>query len=280
MLMEEFGRSILVLFLIFLASVVVFLSIFLPCYLVYKKHRNFVEEHSEALKQLNEINKKYRFYDIKNYDVAHSYDNNDFYPGISCFDYLIYKLNYEQKQIISTLDNTYSNRLLNVRYEHELKEKIVLEKYDADPGNLNLERLNKIEKDLVDEAKQKPTLALSITVILRRTDINGSFKESKRQTFNEKEIENAINRIQNKRGTYFADEGVWQSICRVERGKVSNRMRFALLQRDHERCRMCGSRRDLEIDHIIPIAKGGKSTYDNLQVLCHRCNVKKGSKIY
>ena len=36
---------------------------------------------------------------------------------------------------------------------------------------------------------------------------------------------------------------------------------------------------DLEVDHIIPISKGGKSTYDNLQTLCHRCNVRKGAKI-
>lgn len=33
---------------------------------------------------------------------------------------------------------------------------------------------------------------------------------------------------------------------------------------------------DLEIDHIKPIAKGGKSTPDNLQTLCRRCNRMKG----
>lgn len=38
-------------------------------------------------------------------------------------------------------------------------------------------------------------------------------------------------------------------------------------------------KKDLEIDHIIPIAKGGKSTYDNLQTLCHRYNIKKGDKL-
>ncbi|MBO4856796.1 MAG: HNH endonuclease [Bacilli bacterium] len=42
---------------------------------------------------------------------------------------------------------------------------------------------------------------------------------------------------------------------------------------------MCGKSdllENLEIDHIIPIARGGKTTPDNLQVLCHDCNKKKG----
>ncbi|MBR2352886.1 MAG: HNH endonuclease, partial [Clostridia bacterium] len=34
----------------------------------------------------------------------------------------------------------------------------------------------------------------------------------------------------------------------------------------------------LEVDHIIPVSKGGKSTLDNLQTLCERCNRGKGTK--
>ncbi|MBO4983778.1 MAG: HNH endonuclease [Clostridia bacterium] len=59
-------------------------------------------------------------------------------------------------------------------------------------------------------------------------------------------------------------------------------MRFSLYQRDGYRCLKCGISQEyanLEIDHIVPIAKGGKSTYNNLQTLCHRCNVAKGDSI-
>lgn len=33
----------------------------------------------------------------------------------------------------------------------------------------------------------------------------------------------------------------------------------------------------LEVDHIIPISRGGKTTEDNLQTLCWRCNRSKGA---
>ena len=58
-------------------------------------------------------------------------------------------------------------------------------------------------------------------------------------------------------------------------------MRFSIYERDGYRCRYCGRTEDfdyLEIDHIKPIAKGGKSTYDNLQTLCKRCSQMKSDK--
>lgn len=35
----------------------------------------------------------------------------------------------------------------------------------------------------------------------------------------------------------------------------------------------------LECDHIIPLARGGKTSMDNLQTLCKECNRKKGVKV-
>lgn len=50
-------------------------------------------------------------------------------------------------------------------------------------------------------------------------------------------------------------------------------------KRDEGKCVKCGSEIKLEFDHKIPVSKGGKSTYRNLQLLCENCNRKKYNKI-
>lgn len=45
-----------------------------------------------------------------------------------------------------------------------------------------------------------------------------------------------------------------------------------VFRRDGYKCRHCGSKEDLTIDHIKPRAKGGTDAYKNLQTLCRPCN--------
>ncbi len=47
--------------------------------------------------------------------------------------------------------------------------------------------------------------------------------------------------------------------------------------RDAGRCRQCGAANDLQFDHVIPVALGGSSSADNLQLLCGVCNRRKGA---
>ncbi len=51
--------------------------------------------------------------------------------------------------------------------------------------------------------------------------------------------------------------------------------RRALLERYDYRCGKCGSRESPQIDHIVPLAKGGTNWPANLQVLCKSCNCQK-----
>lgn len=44
-------------------------------------------------------------------------------------------------------------------------------------------------------------------------------------------------------------------------------------------CANCGESSDLVLDHVIPIAKGGLSRLDNLQLLCSVCNRIKGKLV-
>lgn len=42
-----------------------------------------------------------------------------------------------------------------------------------------------------------------------------------------------------------------------------------------EKCAICGSAKDLELDHIVTYYAGGRSEPSNLQWLCHKCHKKK-----
>ena len=65
-----------------------------------------------------------------------------------------------------------------------------------------------------------------------------------------------------------------------ESGHIPKKLRAAVEQRDHQACihrdpqtgKLCGSRHQLEIDHVIPLAKGGKTEFQNLRLLCRRHN--------
>ena len=49
--------------------------------------------------------------------------------------------------------------------------------------------------------------------------------------------------------------------------------------RDGGQCVQCGQKNELQYDHVIPVALGGSSEPENLQILCASCNRKKGSNI-
>jgi hypothetical protein len=63
--------------------------------------------------------------------------------------------------------------------------------------------------------------------------------------------------------------------------EIPMRIRLKVLKRDGFRCKLCGKSPAIErgvvlhIDHILPIAKGGKTAYENLQTLCKECNLGK-----
>lgn len=61
--------------------------------------------------------------------------------------------------------------------------------------------------------------------------------------------------------------------------KIPQDVKTAVWQRDGGKCVQCGAADYLEYDHIIPFAKGGANTVENIQLLCRRCNQKKGSLI-
>jgi 5-methylcytosine-specific restriction endonuclease McrA len=58
--------------------------------------------------------------------------------------------------------------------------------------------------------------------------------------------------------------------------------RRGVAARDRNLCAYCGKKcgsSDLTVDHVIPLAKGGRSTWGNTVVACFRCNQRKADRM-
>jgi hypothetical protein len=63
---------------------------------------------------------------------------------------------------------------------------------------------------------------------------------------------------------------------------VKAKLRQLIFQTANFQCEYCRSPQDflmadLEIDHILPKVKGGKTLFENLCAVCRKCNERKGS---
>ena len=50
--------------------------------------------------------------------------------------------------------------------------------------------------------------------------------------------------------------------------------------RDNNKCVICGSKRNLELDHVTPISAGGLTIESNLRVTCKSCNFRNAVIFY
>jgi 5-methylcytosine-specific restriction endonuclease McrA len=58
--------------------------------------------------------------------------------------------------------------------------------------------------------------------------------------------------------------------------------RFNVFLRDGFTCQYCESKRpapELTFDHVIPRARGGRTSWENVVTACGSCNLRKGSKL-
>ena len=65
---------------------------------------------------------------------------------------------------------------------------------------------------------------------------------------------------------------------KTSRIRIPPEVKKYVFERDRHHCQSCGKTNleaNLNIDHIIPLARGGSNDISNLQTLCHTCNQQK-----
>ena len=70
-------------------------------------------------------------------------------------------------------------------------------------------------------------------------------------------------------------------LIKVIRMIYRNRVPYSkrnIMVRDNFTCVYCGATTNLTIDHVLPVSRGGKTSFDNCVTSCFTCNNKKNNK--
>lgn len=251
-------------------------------YFVWSKNREKkVLSSSEKIKDLVELNNSTKFNEIQSKFIFNKhYDNKTNFkkiePAYIMSANLRDNIDY-YAQYISLIND---NREKKAVYQKQV-DKIRTAEYQADYKSLkiNKQTYKNIESKLFEKTVLRPVVDCSINVRMTYSSPKRKINLSKYQIFHFDDLFTSFESISRN----HLDRDTYKALSLVERGKVSDSLRYDILNRDGFKCTICGASSKegvrLHVDHIIPIAKGGKSTPDNLRTLCERCNIGKSDKL-
>lgn len=157
------------------------------------------------------------------------------------------------------------------------KKKIIMEDVKVKiPSLIKRFSNNKLEEKLGFKKIDFSDLYLPRYTMLYVSD-GGNSSMKTEVIFDLKNLEGFIN--------FLAEHIKWRKSVQGQRALMTPKLRARIKQRDNYSCCICSNSTVnepnllLEIDHIIPLSKGGMTEIDNLQTLCWKCNRSKGAKI-
>ena len=187
--------------------------------------------------------------------------------------YFDFKPNEENLQYIQDLGEQVS-RFLNAERNLDSRYNRIIRSINPPHfimKHYQLEFLHLIEVSLPDISFEFPTYTFQYV------SAGGNSSQTTSITLNEETIEMLIE--------YMDEQVKYKNSAKAQRSLMTKKLREYIKRRDNYTCQSCSAstaQQDLlllEVDHIIPVAKGGLSTEDNLQTLCWKCNRTKSDKI-
>ena len=240
-----------------------------------EKARKLAKAHSIRLAGLMKLNEKYHFnsnikrkyvyrVNLPNKRSFDMFDPVSYYGGIVSTDLNYYNLLFQ---------NLEENRKLYPRYYNELGSlpreipKDVCQKHTRVPYYF----INRNERNLVKAAILSPIIESKVVFHVKYISNKG-----RKSYF--KDYVCLISQLSNN---YF-QHVVTNNMKAFQRSLMTDSLRYDVMKRDGFRCVLCGRTANdgvvLHVDHILPIARGGKTELNNLRTLCEFCNLGKSAK--
>ena len=267
----------------FLFIFVIFCIIAVWCYCYNKyveKVEGIVEDKSLRIHALLELNKKYDFYYLLEYNDIPSKElsSKSQYDRFIMNGYNSYLLEYISKNkdyLIEILRKAGLNRT-----KFDLYNQAILHLPPESPpiiakeNGVSYSLFNEIETKLFEQYKLKPVINPVWLLRSTYTSPGGRNHYENNKEFNIADMQRKIVAADNQKKN--------EDVRIQERNKMSQSLRYDIMKRDGFKCVLCGRNTSdgvkLHIDHIVPVSKGGKTVKSNLRTLCEDCNLGKRDK--
>jgi len=155
------------------------------------------------------------------------------------------------------------------------KNKEHISEYQKKYRQDNYERLQEGSKKYRLENKEKKAATDRAWAQANKDKVN---ENSRRYRQRHPEKQNEIHRNYNQR-----NPNVWRTIAQNRRTRKLENGLFKVTIKDMNNiltkpCAYCGSKKQITLDHVIPISRGGTHSIGNLLPACKSCNSKKHAK--
>ena len=245
---------------------------------IYYIVTTIIKYKSDKYKQIIKLNKEQDFYIIPKYYYITEVFNTKRRLDNANINANVYTelINGENNNLQLITERTKYNKKLYTEYISKCEAIIY-------PTEENSSVKSKIKKSLENFVCKRTILKPRLNFIIKYTSSYTTPKKRKhyerKETIYFDEFEDIITYYKRKENA----EKLRKAFVKNERSKMSDSLRYYILDRDEFRCVQCGKGVEdgykLHVDHIIPVSKGGKTTKSNLQTLCERCNMGK-SNVY
>lgn len=265
--------------IVMVLSIIVIISIVLLVRI--NKKMKFLRENGKLYNSIFYLNEKY---DIKKYNFIHkinySVDSKRKLDNFDSLSLVIYYYNNDLEGVKTEYDEIVMNEKV---YESYMKEYDILFNQDYNYDNKmidgstfkTLESFIKFEKKETERIKKDFVNKLVIDLHLTYDSPGGRNHWYKNEHYYKWDFD-YFDRIIKQRQEY-------ESHKEYQRKLMTDSLRYDVLRRDNFKCVICGATASegakLEVDHIVPISKGGKTELTNLQTLCKSCNRGKSNKL-
>lgn len=244
---------------------------FLFVHVLNKEHRKLVDRTSTKCAKLRELNEIFRFVPVKKkqylYNDCASKGQFDRQRG---YDFLVAMAKESPRWIEDFIFNAQKNQILYEEYNRQLAqiEPTSTKRIKSTKTLMSVEAYRKIEEEMYWDEIQHPVLTPIVIVVTSYTSAKGRNTYRKEARFEISDLKNVLKAAEKQYD--YAQSREYQ------RSLMTPTLRYAVLKRDQFRCQICGASQadgvKLEVDHIMPISKGGKTEMSNLRTLCERCN--------